>query len=395
MDQFDTSRHEIPMSGWQRGFCLGFGVFIALIGVFIAHLVSTQTHKQMSLALVLFPLLISVYLVAFALRSRLVLDGAHIEVHYAFRERTADRSEIEGYRVVNTRNGSFWQLRLNDGRGTIAIQHSYDCAELRAWLAQVADLDERDRNVVLDEIRQSPELGATPRERLNALAQAKLWNYLLSAISIAAAIEFGFASGVWRMASAAVTILTPLAAIVLVSQRPLLFVLMKPKRDPRNDLGITLLAGAVGLIFGVRAVHTVSIGSLAPYIAAVALVMTVVLFLNSRNNPQFFGVMIAFLFFAGAYGFGVVIAANTLLDESIGRTYSVGVRGKHTSHGRSTSYYLELEPWGPIDKPNRLSVSALAYTTTAIGDAVCVSLRDGALNAAWYRQVKCEMEPMR
>jgi hypothetical protein len=91
----------------------------------------------------------------------------------------------------------------------------------------------------------------------------------------------------------------------------------------------------------------------------------------------------------------VVIAANTLLDESIGRTYSVGVRGKHTSHGRSTSYYLELEPWGPIDKPNRLSVSALAYTTTAIGDAVCVSLRDGALNAAWYRQVKCEMEPMR
>jgi hypothetical protein len=218
MDGFITGQHEIPMSRWQQAFSLGFGVFILVMGVFIAYLVSTQTHKQIPVALVVFPLAMSAYLIAFALRSRLVLDGSHIEVHYAFRERTADRSEIEGYRVVNTRNGSFWQLRLKDGRGTIGIQHSYDCAELRAWLAQLTDLDERDRNVVMDEIRQSPELGATPRERLNALAQAKLWNYVLSAVSIAAAIEFGFASGVWRMVGAAATILTPLVAVILVSR---------------------------------------------------------------------------------------------------------------------------------------------------------------------------------
>lgn len=392
MDQISTSRHEIPMSGGQRAFCLGFGLFVALIGVFIAYQVSTQTHKQMPLVLVVFPMLMGAYLIAFALRSRLVLDSSRIEVHYAFRERTAERSEIEGYRQVNTRNGSFWQLRLKDGRDTISVRHSYDCAELRAWLAQLTDLDERDRNVVLDEIRQSPELGSTPRERLNSLAQAKLWNYVLSAISIGAAIGFGFASGTWRTVCAVVTMLVPLVAIALVSQRPLLFVLLKQKRDPRNDLGMTLMASAMGLIFGIRGIHTVSIETLAPYIAGVALLMTAVLFLNSSNNPQFFGVLIAVLFFAGAYGFGVVIAANTLLDASTGQTFSVGVLGKHVSHGRSTTYYLDLEPWGPINTTSRLSVSARSYTTTGVGDAVCLKLRDGALNAAWYRQVKCEME---
>jgi len=105
-------------------------------------------------------------------------------------------------------------------------------------------------------------------------------------------------------------------------------------------------------------------------------------------------VLIGVLFFAIMYGYGLTVAANTLPDRSKAASYIVLVTGKYaTSGSRSTTYYLNLEPWGPIQKPNVLTVSRDFYQAAAPGDGVCLDLHAGALRVPWYKLVNCHGQP--
>jgi len=99
------------------------------------------------------------------------------------------------------------------------------------------------------------------------------------------------------------------------------------------------------------------------------------------------------LFFASFYGYGLIVVADTLADTSKSDTYSVPVIGKHTTSGRSTSYYLDLEPWGPIEGKNEISVSSTIYDQVSRGDQICLGLHQGRLRAPWYQLTDCPAEP--
>ncbi len=174
MQGIEANRREVPMKAWNYWLFLILGLVLIGIGVFGAYaLTGTTNSKPLVLPIVmLFPLGFGGYLILLALRSRVILDGTRIEVRTPFGEKTADASEVEGYRDISTRNGSFWRLQLKDGRGSLVIQKWFDSPDLRAWMQQITDLDERDRKAILDQIEQNPELGATPEERLSALKQA-------------------------------------------------------------------------------------------------------------------------------------------------------------------------------------------------------------------------------
>jgi hypothetical protein len=334
------------------------------------------------------PLAIGGYLIVLVLRSRLVIDATHIGVRRAFAEKTADVSEIEGFRTIGTRNGSFWQLKLKGGRGSVSVQKSYDCDGLRAWLAQIPDLDERDRKAVLDEIEKSEEHGAMPEDRLAKLAAAKQLNFALSGLAIAAAIAFGLGGARLHLPAAMVLALLPAVLIYLVHREPLLYAILKPKRDPRTDLGIAFIVCGLGLSLGNRDGHFVEMPILLEYAALVALLCCAGIFSSARRNPQFLGAMALMLFVAGAYGWGLVATADVVLDKSAPASYTTAVQDKHESRGRSTSYYLELAPWGPLQR-NDVRVSRTTYEGASIGDPVCLELRPGVLHVQWYQVVAC------
>ena len=385
----DAATHEYRMRGWQRGFYLLLGLVISGIGIVGALALSKERDQTSLLFLILLPLVLGVYLLATALRSRLVIDGSRVAVRYAFTQKTADLSEIEGYRTVSTRNGSYWQLKLKEGRGTITVQKSFDCDGVRQWLQQIPDLDERDREALLDAIEQNQELGATPEERLAALRRARNWNIVLSAIAIAAAFAFALGSDQLHLPSAIVLALLPLALVYLLRRAPLLYAMFKPKRDPRTDLSLALMACGLGLIFGNDGIHFVEMPSLFEYAGLVGLLCCAAIFSPARQNPQFWGAMIGMLMIAGAYGWGLAATIDSLADHSPPAGYTAMVQGMHQTHGRSTSYYLDLPPWGPIQSPNHLSVGYGMYRRTSIGDQVCLEVHSGALRVQWYRMVAC------
>jgi hypothetical protein len=98
----------------------------------------------------------------------------------------------------------------------------------------------------------------------------------------------------------------------------------------------------------------------------------------------------ALVMFAGFYGYGVIAAADVVFDNSAAEPYSAVVVGGHVSRGRSTTYYLRLAPWGPIDHEKDVSVNYTVYHHAHLGDAVCATLHNGSLRAPWFRVASCE-----
>jgi hypothetical protein len=97
--------------------------------------------------------------------------------------------------------------------------------------------------------------------------------------------------------------------------------------------------------------------------------------------------MIFSLVFSGLLSFGMVTAADTIHDPSQASVFTTQVTGKQVSGGRSTTYYLVVAPWGPMEGTSKISVSATRYGNTAIDDQVCVGL-----HAPWYALVDCPTE---
>jgi len=55
------------------------------------------------------------------------------------------------------------------------------------------------------------------------------------------------------------------------------------------------------------------------------------------------------------------------------------------AHGKSTSYYLRLSPWGQFTKEHEFSVNRSFFNDVRRGDSVNILLSPGALDIPWYR----------
>jgi len=338
----------------------------------------------------IFPLVIGIYLLLMVLRSRLTIDGTHIEVRGAFREKSAELGEVEGFRTVTTRNGSYWRLQLKPGRGSITIQKWFDCDDLRAWFQQLTDLDEQDRKQLLNEIEQDQELGATPEQRMGALAAAKQINVGLSAIAVIAAVGL-FAGGVrWRLPAAIVLALIPVAVLYLLNTEPLLYALGKSRRDPRTELSIALLAAAMGFFFNGVQTHFVSWMPMLPAMALVALGFIAAFYMLGHKGPRTRGFHALVLICGGLFSMGLIAECDTQLDNAKPIPYAAQVVNKHTASGKSTTYYLDFDAWGPFDSANQVSVPKSVYDAAEPGVTVCFDVYSGALHAVWFERVACD-----
>ena len=388
------TRREYSMKTWMK-------MLYAILGLplmFGSYFVATTTAFAPSRAAAVIPALFffggGIYVFAAALRSRLTIDGSRIEVQTAFRERSADLGEIEGYRTIQTRNSSYTQLRLKNGTGTVAIPNIFDVDEdYRRWLAQIPNLDERDRDALLSEIQQSQDLGGTPDERMAALATAKTIGIFATVVAIVLAIASNAAPGFLRVLSGALLTLAPVWVLFMIRQSPLLYAIFKRKADPRAELAFVLMAASFGFLFAISGVHMVSIKPLVPLMLALGVLFCAPVLFVAGGVSQLMGRSIALLFFAGLYGYSLTVALNARLDKGEVSAYRATVTRKYESHGRSTSYILYLAPWGPFESTNRVGVSHSVYQNTAIGDSVCLSLHPGALHAGWFEVADCSTQP--
>jgi hypothetical protein len=397
MQATDPAPHEFRLRNPERATYFLIGLIFGGSGLFFAWYAWTQTHSAM-LALVGSAGLLATgyYLLALALRSRLVIDRSRVTIRGALREWSADLSEVEGFRTVlmpgSVGLGRYRivKLELKNGRGILNIRQWPDCAELQAWLRQLTDLDVRDRQALLTAIEQDRELGETPQARLNALQRARRWNIALTAVAITAAVVAVAAAGKWRLGAAMVLALTPIVALYLLKRGPLLFAMIAWQKDPRTNLWLATLASGMGLTFTAIGRDFVSLTALAPWVAVGSLAFILGFYRLGRTRPQSpaFHVIVPVL--GVLYGFGLMPTFDTILDQNKPQTYEVQVANMHTTtDNNSTVYFLDFGPWGPFRDENSVTVSQDKYQRTHAGDKVCFAVHPGLISVEWYELTAC------
>ncbi len=392
MDSFPHlpgGRREYAMKAWLRLLYLVLGMFFLLFGAFFGPALFHSQSLPAALPALMF-VGFGVYMLAMVTRSRLVIDGTHIDVRTAFRERSAEVRDIEGFRTVRSRNGSYFWLQLRQGQGSITIPYTFDTdGDFRAWLRQVPDLDQRDREQILAEISKQENLGSSPDERLKALPTARTWALFLAIVSVAGAALLMLGPQIFHGLAVALLVVTPFAAAWLLHHAPLLYAFLKPKADPRAELSFVPMIAAFGLLIHASGEHFVSTQRLALFAAPLALAYFAAFATAVRTAAARAGSLIAVAFFACLYSFGLAAVTDALGDSSIVGSYRVEVLQKHVSHGRSTSYSLTLRPWGDQQQPASVGVSASTYGAVELGDEVCIQVHPGNLRVPWYWVTAC------
>jgi hypothetical protein len=104
--------------------------------------------------------------------------------------------------------------------------------------------------------------------------------------------------------------------------------------------------------------------------------------LAARSQAKYSAIVL--LFFSFVWASGVTVFYNSYFDKSAPSVFRTRIIGKHKTSGKSTSYYLKLEPWGPRTSAEDVDVARSFYETAAVGSTVCVSLFSGALDVQWF-----------
>ena len=378
------------MKPWYRSFLLIMGAPAVSGGIVMCVLAAKNLSSALPLIMTALFFGFGIYLIALAVRSRVILEGSRIEIRGAFTERSAEFGEIEGYRTISTRNGKYTQIYLIHGRKPLTFSNLFERdGSFDSWFHRIPNLDERDRDALLEKISHEEGLGATPQDRLNALSQAKTNSIFALAIAVAAMVAANWGIPALYVPFSFVLVLVPIVLAMLLHRAPLLYAVFKRKADPRAELLYALIVTSFGLLIRARGIHFVALQSVGLVIAIIVIAYLAAFYHSLFESPSPIGTFFALLMFAGLYAYGAVAVANAVGDRSSAAQFAPQVVSKHYTTGRSRSFYLDLEPWGPVTRVNKLGVSKTIYDKAEPGDRVCVELRPGRLNAAWYMQVSC------
>jgi hypothetical protein len=146
----DSERHVYRLKWWVQAGYLFLGILLGGSGLTLV--VVTILNRgwpggpdlRSFVAMILCPLLGYVFL-GLALRSKVILEGDRLTVPYAFGEDSTQTDKIVGYRIVRSRTGIYWALRLRNG-GSITIMRSYAVDDyFRDFISRLKPLGDDER----------------------------------------------------------------------------------------------------------------------------------------------------------------------------------------------------------------------------------------------------------
>lgn len=83
-----------------------------------------------------------------------------------------------------------------------------------------------------------------------------------------------------------------------------------------------------------------------------------------------------------------LVFLNGALDRGTPEQHPSVLQRLVVSHGRSTSYFIEVKSWRPNHSTEKIPVPASQYAQFRVGDAVSVEVHRGALGIPWLGTVR-------
>jgi hypothetical protein len=375
--------------GWLISLTL-CGILLSIGGIAGTWFFSTQSvrnsHSRFWLiGLCLGFAALGIYCLLSTFRSRVVLFPDRIEVEELTRTKVISREEIRGWRSLPTSPPGFVLLPKDASRSPIRVAQVFRVdPEFMQWLYALPSLDGQDIRTSKAEIRNNARLGPTPGARMKTLAKGKRLAGIVNGVAVLAVL-WGFLYP--RPYELTVVILAALPWIALETVRTSTGLLRIDTNQNAVHPNVAIGFISPGLVLMIRSASDYNI-LLSPAVPWLSIGIGSLLFLTAfavdRTMRTKVGTIATLLAISLAYGFGFAVEANGLLDRSPEASYIAKVEGKRIVGGRTTTYELELGPWGPKAKSSKLRVARATYGPIQRGDVVSLILRQGALGVNWY-----------
>lgn len=335
--------------------------------------------------------LLGIFLIASIFRSTVTLRADAIVVQGMFSSRTLLRSEIAGRRILPTqyvrtlvlipRSSHHKNLKL-----ALALRTD---AAFDAWFADIPDFDAKEVAESQADLNADPDLGFHSEDRKQRVAHAKQTAKVLNVIAWIALL-WGFVAPRPYHLVISVLAALPIVSLVLLVRSRGIYQIEGRRNDARPSLAVPFIfPGMVLVARTVQDIHLLEWTSILVAAIVCALLLLLVVSACDRAIRKRPWTAVVILVFGAFYGWGLIAQANALLDTSPARVFQVAVTGKHMSSGKTTTYYLRLEPWGPKTASEDVTVPSPLYHYADVGVTVCVDLYPGALRIPWYEVDRC------
>ncbi|MBX7125168.1 MAG: hypothetical protein K1X47_05710 [Cyclobacteriaceae bacterium] len=327
------------------------------------------------------------YALTDAYRWRIEISDKEIVRRNVWGTRSIPREKIRGYRI----NGQYVFIEpFDNGLKRINIStYTARRKELIDWLVQnYPDLDQQEATAEAARIIEDASFGITTEARKARLAEAGKAARIVNGIGGVVALWMLFYPQPYDVVTVA-AMCVPFAALAAIYLYRGLIHIDTRKNSAFPSVGWGLLACCVGVCArSILDFDVLDYGAGWTWMATAALLLCALAVTGTgellQNGRRGFMLGLVVLIFSFGWAYGSYIIINCHFDQSEGDAYTTRVADKRVTSGRNTSYYVSVEPWGPVTETQEISVTEEEFQLATPGDTAYVVLRPGTLNASWY-----------
>ncbi|MGZ3755468.1 MAG: hypothetical protein ACXVAY_01035 [Mucilaginibacter sp.] len=357
----------------------GFGLF----------LFSMKGNADVSPFFYILPLLIiagSILIFINIIRRKIIIYDDRIICISLFTNKELALADIKGCRIGQK---VIYLEPLSNDVAKITIANYIDFGnsdDLVDWARDnFKDLDAADLEDEQNKVLNDTALGATERERTSALKQAK--RVATSYNIIGGIIGLGLIAFDNYWSSVLLISYPVIGVLVMATSKGLIKFLSNPKRSVYGNIMIGFFMSSLIMLFkSLDSYNLLQLTNAWLPFWVVAFVICCLLYFTGINKSveAVKGQFVFMLIMSLIYSFASVIQLNCVFDRSAKKVFHAGVVDRRISHGKHTSYYLTLTPWGPMQQEKEVDVHRWLYNQTRIGDTVEIDFKNGLLNIAWF-----------
>ena len=382
-DQFRIAK------GW-RLFAYLCAPLLAAVFVYIGLIPFLKNQNHQDLVWIL-PL-VSLFMIAGciagivdAYKSRIIFSEEAIIQKSAFSEKELPYNQVKGYK----QDDKYLYIEpLYDAYPKLKItKYTERFSELKAEVAnRFTDLDQEQLQAEENEILENEALGPTSEERSDRLQKARQICKVLNIVAMADGFWLMIAPAPYHFCMYVSIAFVLFCFVVLYRFQGIIRVNEKPK-SAYPSLAVGFMMPSFGLMIRALIDYTIlQYNNLFLMTLACSIILLLLLWYctgSFKDSSRLVRSLYYIIFFA-IFSFGALTQVNALEDHSKEIVYSAQVLDKTISKGKSTTYYLELSPWGPRKNEERVSVPGAFFQKTEIGESVQVHLKNGYLHVPWF-----------
>ncbi len=320
-------------------------------------------------------------------KGKFVIDSDKIYTISTFSNTKLMFNEIKGYRItdkyifIESNNEQKKKIKVSTYLGRVN--------EIEEWLSQnYSDLDIVQANQEKEEILNNDEFGWTTEQREEKLIKAHKTAEILNWTGGLIGAWILFLANPYEYAIIT-SIFFPIICVIVLKYFNGLIRIDERKDTAYPTIFWAIFAPSMGLclrglldynIFDYSKIWTPSI--------LIALTFIAVLTIGNKefkfNKTKDYLTILGFSIFMFGYGYGAVITLNCMYDKSEPQKYDATILSKRISSGKSTTYYLELTPWGKQKEIDEVSVSKDLYNKLNQNDKVNIYFMKGQFDIPWF-----------